>query len=137
MVQRKWLGRKLFIQKKADFTDKPEQYERNNTNEMKIKSFQNVKEKWRELCSYFRAYPDRFIDFIRDDSSNIHLYFYQRIHLRILLRYRRVFITATRGTSKSYIVMLAYILKCIFYPGIRLCVCAKGKFLPLVLEIVQ
>ena len=109
------------------YSDNPEHIETNTSNEMKLKSFQLVKGKWRELCSFFRFYPDRFLDFIKDPSSHISLYFYQRIHLRVLLRYRRVFIAATRGTAKSYIVILAYILKCIFYPGIKLFICARGK----------
>ena len=85
------------------------------------------KKKWRMLISYFRWYPDKFLDFIKQPDSKISLYVYQRIYLRIMMRYRKVFITATRGTSKSYLQNLCFILKCIFYPRIRLFVTCSGK----------
>lgn len=95
----------------------------------KVSGFKNGlnKEKWRELCSYFRAYPDKFLDFISPPNPKISLYFYQRIYLRIMMRYRKVFITATRGTSKSYLQNLSFILRCIFYPRTKLFVTCVGK----------
>ena len=101
--------------------------ETNNVNINQIKSFESVKEKWRELCSYWRFYPDKFLDFISPPDAKISLYFYQRIYLRIMMRYRKVFLTATRGTSKSYLQNLAFILKCIMYPKIKQFTCAVGK----------
>ncbi|MGG1650435.1 DNA-packaging protein [Paenibacillus sp. NRS-1775] len=111
----------------ADAFKSPENFETNNVNELMLKSFDDMKDKWREYCSYFRHYPDHFLDFISPPDSKIQLYFYQRIYLRIMLRYRKVYLTATRGTSKSYLQNLAYILKCIFYPKTRLFICAPGK----------
>jgi hypothetical protein len=99
----------------------------NKTNENKIKSFESVKPQWKELCSYFRYYPDHFIDFISPPDSKIKLYFYQRVYLRIMMRYRKVFVTATRGTSKSFLENLSFVLKCIFYPGTKLFITAPGK----------
>lgn len=96
-------------------------------NENKVKSFQDVKDKWREYCSYFRWYPDKFIDFIQPENPRITLYVYQRIYLRIMMRYRKVFLTATRGTSKSFLQNLAFVLKCIMYPNTKLFTCAPGK----------
>ncbi len=84
----------------SDTFKRPGLFETNRVNELMIQGFQKNKEKWRELCSYFRYYPDRFLDFISGDSPNIELYFYQRVYLRIMMRYRKVFLTATRGTSK-------------------------------------
>ncbi|MGV6936003.1 DNA-packaging protein [Paenibacillus sp. CMM36] len=111
----------------ADAFKSPENFETNNVNELMLKSFDDMKDKWREYCSYFRQYPDHFLDFTSSPDSKIQLYFYQRIYLRIMLRYRKVYLTATRGTSKSYLQNLAYILKCIFYPKTRLFICAPGK----------
>ena len=105
----------------------PQSIETNNINNLQIKSFENVKEKWRELCSYFRWYPDKFLDYISPPDSKIQLYYYQRVYLRIMMRYRKVFLTATRGTSKSYLQNLAFILKCIFYEKTKLFTCAVGK----------
>ncbi len=105
----------------------PQNLETNNINNLQLKSFETSKEKWRELCSYFRWYPDKFLDFISSPDSKIELYFYQRIYLRIMMRYRKVFLTATRGTSKSYLQNLAFILKCVMYPKTKLFTCAVGK----------
>lgn len=101
--------------------------ERTKVNENMTEAFSGSKEKWRELLSYYRAYPDRFIDACKDPDSKISLYFYQRVYLRIIFRYRKVFLTATRGTSKSYLQNMAFILLCIMYPGIKLFSCARIK----------
>ena len=95
--------------------------------ELKLKGFSKNKQKWVELCSYFRYKPDRFLDFISSPDSKIRLYFYQRVYLRIMMRYRKVFITATRGTSKSYLQNLSFILRCIFFPRTKLFVTCVGK----------
>lgn len=113
--------------KDADTFKRPDLFETTKVNENQIKDFQMKKEKWRELLSYFREYPDKFLDFIKDPNSKINLYFYQRIYLRIIFRYRKVFLTATRGTSKSYLQNLAFILLCIMYPNNKLFVCAPGN----------
>jgi len=71
--------------------------------------------------------PDKFLDFISPPDSKIQLYYYQRVYLRIMMRYRKVFLTATRGTSKSYLQNLAFILKCIMFEKTKLFTCAVGK----------
>jgi hypothetical protein len=92
-----------------------------------IRSFQEVKVDWRKYCEYWRLYPDKFIDFIRPSDCKIDLYFYQRIMLRVLFRYQKVYFTFTRGTAKSFTQILALYLKCIMYPGTELFICAPGK----------
>ncbi len=91
------------------------------------KSFEEIKNDWRKYCSYWKSYPDKFIDFISPPDCKIQLYFYQRIFLRIFFRYRKVFITATRGTAKSWTEILAIYLQCMFFPGISKFICAPGK----------
>ena len=88
----------------SDINDNPQNFENRKTNQLSLEGFEKVREKWEVLCSYFRRYPDRFIDFIQPDNARIKLHFYQRIYLRIIFRYRKVFITATRGTSKSFLL---------------------------------
>lgn len=105
----------------------PQGVETNKINQKQIKSFDSQKEKWRELCSYFRWYPDKFLDFIAGDNPKITLFFYQRIYLRIMMRYRKVFLTATRGTSKSFLQNLAFVLKCVMHAHTKLFCCAPGK----------
>lgn len=105
----------------------PHLVDKSKVNENKIKSFESVKPQWKELCSYFRYYPDHFIDFISPPDAKVKLYFYQRVYLRIMMRYRKVFVTATRGTSKSFLENLCFVLKCIFQPGLKLFITAPGK----------
>lgn len=113
--------------KESDFNTNPDNFEARKVNSNQLKDFQSLKPKWRELCSYFRQYPDRFIDFIQTDNARVKLYFYQRIYLRIIFRYRKVFITATRGTAKSFTQNLAFVLLCVMFPKIKLFCCAPGK----------
>lgn len=92
--------------------------------ETSIKSFESMKDDWIALCSYYREYPDHFIDYISPPNCKIQLYFYQRMMLRILFRYQNVYFTMTRGTAKSYTQILALYLKCIMFPSIQLFLCA-------------
>ena len=80
--------------------------------------------KWAEL---FTAYPDYYLDIIRPVDSEFELFFYQRLTLRALMRYRDVFITAPRAFSKSFITILAFFLQCVFIPGRKVFICANTK----------
>lgn len=91
------------------------------------KSFEEMKDDWRKACSYWKSYPDRFLDYIKPKDSKIDLYPYQRLMLRVLFRYRKVYITATRGTAKSFTEILALYLRCIMFPDVKLFICAPGK----------
>ena len=70
-----------------------------------------------KMLDIFVAYPDVYLDTIKPDDSNFTLFFYQRITLRALMRYRDIFITAPRAFSKSFIVILGMFLQCCFMPG--------------------
>lgn len=112
----------------SDYNDNPQLKEgKRKTNKNMKSRLEKAYPIWLILCSYFRWYPDVFLDFIQPDDAKKRLYFYQRIYLRVMLRYRKVFITATRGTSKSFLLNLAFVLLCIFYPGTNLFVTARGK----------
>jgi hypothetical protein len=79
---------------------------------------------YKKYCAFFTAYPDLFIDLITPSDSNFTLFFYQRIFLRACMRFRRVYVCAPRAFSKTFISILALMLKCIFQPGIKLFICA-------------
>lgn len=113
--------------KDSDTFKNPQNFETNKVNQNSIKNFADIKERWKEMCSYFRWYPDKFIDYISPPDCKIKLYFYQRVYLRIMMRYRKVFITATRGTSKSFLQNLCFVLKCVMYSNTKLFTCAVGK----------
>lgn len=80
-----------------------------------------------DMLSIFSAYPDIYLDLIKPIDSNFSLFFYQRITLRALMRYRDVYITAPRAFSKSFITILGLILQCIFIPGTKRFICAPNK----------
>ena len=82
---------------------------------------------WSDMLAYFQVYPDRFIDYILDEDSTFQLYPFQRVFLRVMARYKKVYITATRGTSKSFLNILSMYLKCIFFPNIKLSLVAPQK----------
>lgn len=80
-----------------------------------------------DMLAYFQVYPDRFIDYILPEDSTFSLYPFQRVFLRVMARYKKVYITATRGTSKSFLNILSMYLKCIFFPNIKLSLVAPQK----------
>ena len=84
-------------------------------------------EKIGDVMSIFSAYPDIYLDVIKPQDSSFTLFFYQRITLRALMRFKDVFGTAPRAFSKSFITILAMILQCIFIPGTKRFICAPNK----------
>lgn len=80
-----------------------------------------------DMMSTFSAYPDLFLDLITPSDSSFKLYFYQRITLRALMRFKDIYVTAPRAFSKSFLTILAMILQCIFMPGTKRFICAPNK----------
>lgn len=70
------------------------------------------------------AYPDLFLDLITPVGSNFKLYFYQRVFMRVSIRFRYSFSTFTRAFSKSFLSILVMYLRCIFLPRSKLFICA-------------
>lgn len=81
----------------------------------------------RDVMSYFTAYPDMFLDFITPTDSGFQLFFYQRITLRVMMRFKDIYLTAPRAFSKTFITILSLILQCILLPGTRRFICSPGK----------
>lgn len=127
MASYKNFSKKDRQRKDSTYGNSKQDGETTTINKQQIKGLHNNKDIILPMLSYFRYYPDRFIDFISTENSKIRLYFFQRLYLRVIMRYRKVFITATRGTSKSFLTHLAFVLKCIMYPNNKLFVCAPGK----------
>ena len=81
----------------------------------------------RLLIAFYREYPDLLIDFMKGPESTFNFYFYQRIFLRIVMRHRYVYATFPRAYSKSFLSMMALMLRCMLYPGAELFVTTGGK----------
>ena len=81
----------------------------------------------RSLIAFWREYPDLFVDFIKGENSTFHFYFYQRIFIRVVMRYRYVYATFPRAYSKSFLSMMVLMLRCILFPGAEMFVTTGGK----------
>ena len=84
-------------------------------------------ELFRQYADFFTAYPDIFLDLIKPEDSNFTLFFYQRIVLRAIMRFKEVYVTACRAFSKSFLTILALFLQCVFIPGTKRFICAPNK----------
>ena len=83
----------------------------------------------RSLISFYREYPDLLVDFMKGPDSTFNFFFYQRVFLRIVMRHRYVYATFPRAYSKSFLSMMALMIRCILYPNSHLFVTTGGKFI--------
>ena len=82
----------------------------------------------RQYVAFWREYPDVFVDFLcGSNPENFHLFFYQRIFLRAVMRHRYAYATFPRAYSKSFLSVLILMLRCVLYPGAHLFVTTGGK----------
>ena len=81
----------------------------------------------RKAIAFYREYPDIFIDDIKGPNCNFQFYFYQRVFLRSVMRHRRVYAVFPRAYSKSFLTMMALMIRAILYPGAALFVTTGGK----------
>lgn len=83
----------------------------------------------RKQIAFFRWYPDLLVDFMKGPNSSFNFFFYQRVFLRVVMRHRYVYATFPRAYSKSFLSVMALMLRCILYPGSHLFVTTGGKFI--------
>jgi hypothetical protein len=86
----------------------------------------------RQYVAFWREYPDLFVDFmVKGDNegkeSDFKFYFYQRVFLRSVMRYQYVYAVFPRAYSKSFLSVMALMIRCILYPGVHLFVTSGGK----------
>ena len=82
----------------------------------------------RQYIAYWREYPDMFVEFLcGNNPENFHLFFYQRLFLRAVMRHRYAYATFPRAYSKSFLSVLILMLRCVLYPGAHLFVTTGGK----------
>ena len=89
----------------------------------------NNLEYYQRIISYWRKYPDKFIDCLcsLNPDNTFKFYFFQRMYLRIVMRYKTVYAVFSRGFSKSFLAVLSLMIKAILYPRARLATVADGK----------
>ena len=82
----------------------------------------------RDYIAYWREYPDMFVEFLcGSNPENFHLFFYQRVFLRAVMRHRYAYATFPRAYSKSFLSVLILMIRCVLYPGSHLFVTTGGK----------
>ena len=87
----------------------------------------------RKYIAFWREYPDLFVDFlVRGTSTEVKdgefkFYFYQRVFLRVVMRYQYVYAVFPRAYSKSFLTVMSMMLRCILYPDAHLFVTSGGK----------
>lgn len=84
---------------------------------------------YRDIISYWRLYPDKFIDYLcsLNPDNTFHFFFYQRVFLRAIMRHRYVYATFVRAWSKSFMSVMGLMIKATLYPGAKLFTVAGGK----------
>ena len=85
------------------------------------------KELWSARIAYWREYPDKFLDDMQAEDADFSLNVLQRIYIRARLRYKNSFISATRGSTKSYISQLGDLVEVVLYPGKWISMVAPSK----------
>lgn len=95
---------------------------------------EKIKPALRQYIAFWREYPDLFVDFMIEGDDPNHekkhtfsLYFYQRVLLRVAMRYKYVYGVFPRAFSKSFLIDLIQMIRCILYPGADIFVAAGGK----------
>lgn len=91
-----------------------------------------IKPAFRQYIAFWREYPDLFVDFMQTGNDperkvTFHLFFYQRVFLRIAVRYKYVYAVYPRAYSKSFLSVLVMMIRAILYPGAHLFSTAGGK----------
>lgn len=80
-----------------------------------------------DMVRLFTLYPDYLIDVITPKTSYFKLYFYQRLFLRVCMRYQNVSGTFPRAYSKSFLNFISNIIRSIMLPGSKGFTCADTK----------
>ena len=73
------------------------------------------------------VYPDLYIDLIQPYKTKFNLAYFQRFTMRECSRKSKVYVTAPRAYSKTFLVILILYQICMTRPGIKLFICAPKK----------
>ena len=80
-----------------------------------------------EALNQLLAYPDILLDIVTPCDSKFNLFFYQRIVLRSMSRFRQTYVVATRAASKSFLAFASRFIASMCIPNHHSFVCANLK----------
>ncbi len=91
-----------------------------------------IKPYLRQYIAFWREYPDLFVDFLQTGGNpevepEFKFFAYQRVFLRVAMRYKYTYCVFPRGYSKSFLSVLILMCRCILYPQCALFVTSGGK----------
>ena len=81
----------------------------------------------RQYISFWREYPDLFVDFMKGPDNTFNLFFYQRVFMRAAMRHKYVYAVFPRAYSKSFLAVMILMIRCILYPRCKLFVTSGSK----------
>lgn len=81
----------------------------------------------RNYISFWREYPDLFVDFMNGSNGKFKFFYYQRVFIRVCMRHQYTYFVFPRAYSKSFLSMMVLMIRCILYPGAHLFVSSGGK----------
>jgi len=84
-------------------------------------------DKLTELISFWRFYPDLFLDLITPETGGIKLHTDQRVYFRVIARFFSTYGVFPRGWGKTHGEVLIAILMCVFYPNMTIALTAQTK----------
>lgn len=88
--------------------------------ETKTKKMKAGVKKW---TAFYRANPQRFAA----DYLNVNLKLFQKILIWCMMWHDYFLFIASRGLGKTYLVALYCIIRCILYPGTKICIASATR----------
>ncbi len=89
--------------------------------------FAKNQKKWADLVAYYKFYPDLWYDLITPETGGIRLDLDQRVLLRIMARFPSTYAVYNRGYSKTMLMVMSKIHRCVFYPNSNVSMTAQTK----------
>lgn len=83
----------------------------------------DIRSKVKRWASFYRSNPHRFAE----DALNIHLHLFQRIILYMMNSGAYFAYIAARGQGKSFIIAVFCVIRCILFPGTKICIASGTR----------
>ena len=74
-------------------------------------------------CAFYRANPARFVK----DYLHINLKLFQKILITMMMLSTVFVFIATRGIGKTYMSAIYSVVRCILYPGTKVCIASGTR----------
>ena len=89
--------------------------------------FNKKQKQWADLVAYYRWYPDLWYDLITPETGGIRLDLDQRVLLRMMARFPSTYSVFNRGYSKTLLMVMSKIHRCVFFPCSNVSITAQTK----------